>query len=51
MPRDVETSLPPQTVPARPSAEVGGATDAGLLALLGVFTMIDAVLVVLWAMM
>ena len=51
MPRDVETLLPPPQAPAVQLADIGGVRDGGLLALLGVFTMVDAVLVVLWGMM
>lgn len=51
MPRDVEILVPPPALSARPLADIGGAGDAGVLALLGLFTMIDAVLVVVWALM
>jgi hypothetical protein len=51
MPRDVEILLPPYEAAARPLATVGGAGDTGILALLGMFTLIDAVLVVLWGLM
>lgn len=51
MPRDVEAFLPPPAVSARPAADIGGARDAGILMLLGLFTMIDAVLVVVWSLM
>ena len=51
MPRDVEIPLPQNEPVARPLAAVGDAGDTGILMLLGMFSMIDAVLVVLWAMM
>jgi hypothetical protein len=51
MPRDVEIMLPPQDAVARPPATAGGAGDSAILALLGMFTVIDGVLVVLWGMM
>jgi hypothetical protein len=51
MPRDVDLLLPPSEPVARPPAAIGGAGDTGLLALLGMFTMVDAVLVVLWGLM
>ncbi|HWG81293.1 MAG TPA: hypothetical protein VN681_16035 [Stellaceae bacterium] len=51
MPRDIEIGLPPHHAAARPLAAIDDAGDAALLALLGMFTMMDAVLVVLWAVM
>ena len=51
MPRDVEILLPPRQTGARLLATISGAGDTGLLALLGMFTMADAVLVVLWGLM
>ena len=51
MPRDVEIFLPPPEAAIRPRADIAGAGDTGILMLLGMFTMIDAVLVVLWGMM
>jgi hypothetical protein len=51
MPRDVEILLPSYEAPAHPPATVGGDGDTGILALLGMFTVIDAVLVVLWGLM
>ena len=51
MPRDVEIRLPPHDATARLLATVDDAGDTALLALLGMFTMVDAVLVVLWGLM
>ena len=51
MPRDVDILLPPRAVVARPRADIRGAGDTALLAVLGMFTMIDALLVVLWGLM
>jgi len=51
MPRDVDILLPPRAAVARPPADTCGAGDTAILAILGMFTMIDAVLVVLWGLM
>jgi hypothetical protein len=51
MPRDVDILLPPRAVVARPPAAIGTAGDTAILAVLGMFTMIDAVLVVFWGLM
>lgn len=50
MPRDGENLLPPVEAVARPPATIGSG-DTAILALLGIFTMFDAVLVVLWGLM
>jgi hypothetical protein len=51
MPRDVEIFVPPPQAVMQPPADIAGAGDTGILMLLGMFSMIDAVLVVLWGMM
>ena len=51
MPRDGESLLPPGEAVARPPATIAGSGDTAILALLGIFTMFDAVLVVLWGLM
>lgn len=51
MPRDVEIRLPPHQATARPLTTIDDAGDAAILALLGMFALLDAVLVVLWGLM
>jgi hypothetical protein len=51
MPRDLEIRPPPHHATTRPLAAIVGAGDTGLLVLLGMFTMVDAALVVLWGLM
>lgn len=51
MPHDIEIRLPQRQATARALATIGDAGDTGILVLLGAFSMIDAVLVVLWGLM
>lgn len=50
MPRDVESLAPLHDASAEPFQDARHGGDAGILAILGVFTMIDAVLVLLCLM-
>ncbi len=50
MPRDVENLAPLHDASAEPFEDARHSGDAGLLAILGVFTMVDAVLVLLCLM-
>lgn len=48
MPRDVEILVPPHHASAEPAGEDHLSGDASILAILGVFVMVDALLVILY---